>query len=226
MKARFFSISMLSALLLVFTQLPEQAFSYSYGFYNISANNAVNAATGEAQLSVDVTDYGSNQVLFTFLNAGPQASSITDVYFDDGTLFDNLAGLIDADQNNGDPGVKFTQWAKPKNLPAANNASPPFETTKGFSADSDSSVQPNGVNPGESLGVIFGLLAGKDLSDTIAALGTGALRIGIHVQGFANGGSESFVNNPPAQAVPEPAIMLLLGSSLIGLAGFRRRQKR
>jgi hypothetical protein len=191
-----------------------------FGFDNITNNNAGDAAIGESQLSVEVTDAGNNQVLFTFLNSGPAASSIADVYFDDGSLL-AFKYLIDADDNGGDPGVDFSQGASPPNLPGANNASPPFVTSAGLSFDSDPPAQPNGVNPGESLGILFDIiLAGSAFKDVIDSINTSDLRIGIHVQGFASGGSESFVNYP----TPEPATMLLLGSGLIGLAGFGRKK--
>jgi hypothetical protein len=86
--------------------------------------------------------------------------------------------------------------ATPRNLPGASQASPRFETTNGFSADSESPTQPSGVNPGESLGILFSLRPGKSFADVLTHLGDGSLRIGIHVQGFAGGGSESFVNLP------------------------------
>ena len=190
-----------------------------FGFDNITNNNAGDAAIGELQISVEVTDAGSDQVLFTFLNSGPEASSIADVYFDDGSLLD-FVYLIDADDNGGDPGVDFSQGASPPNLPGANNASPPFVTSADLSFDSDPPAQPNGVNPGESLGILFDILSGSSFDDVIDSIESTDLRIGIHVQGFASGGSESFVNNP----VPEPATMLLLGSGLISLAGSGRKK--
>ncbi len=197
----------------------------SYGFKCITNNSTANAAIGESQLFVTINAVAdnTNAALFIFGNKGPYASSITDVYFDDGTLL----GIASID---GSEGVSFSQYANPGNLPGANNATPPFVTTAGFSADSDSPAQPNGVNPGESLEILFNLINGKTYTDTLAAMGTGELRIGIHVQGFANGGSESFVNtfDPPYSddnPVPEPATMLGAVLAFGTLARYLRKQR-
>jgi len=190
-----------------------QAQAATFGFGCISNTSATNCAIGESQLFVDVTDAGSNQVLFTFTNNGSDLSSIADVYFDDGTLL----GIASID--NSSSGVSFSEGASPGNLPGGNLVG--FTATAGFLADSDAPVQPNGVNPGEYLGITFDLLQGVSYMDTINALQSGTdLRIGIHVQGFADGGSESFVNY-----VPVPAAVWLFGSGLIGLVGLARRKK-
>ena len=194
-------------------------------FDAVSANSVDDVTTGEAQFSVTVSPGpSSNQVSFTFNNTGLLASSITDVYFDDGTLL-GIATITDG------AGVDFEQGASPPNLPSGNNASPPFVAT--FTADSKPPAQPNGVNPGEFVTIVFNLQSGLDFDDVVAALNlggaTGGLRIGIHVQGFDRGGSESFGNNPPnngggGQQLPEPGGLALLGLALAGLALARRRR--
>ena len=193
----------------------------TYSFTNITNNNAMSAAQGELQLLVDVEAYGANQVLFTFYHAGDIQMSITDVYFDDGTLL-GIADLIDKDQNSGDVGVDFSTGARPRNLPGGNNVG--FEATAGFSADSNSPTQPMGVNPGETLGVIFDLKTGKDFQSVLDALeigfGDGGLVIGIHVQGFDGGFSESFITH---EMIPLPAGAAL---GLAGLAPLALRRRR
>jgi hypothetical protein len=185
------------------------------GFGCITNSIAGDCAIGSAQMTVDVADPGGSQIAFTFKNTGAAASSITDVYWDDGTLL-GIASITNM------LGVSFASPATPGNLPGANNASPAFDTTAGFAADSSPPAQPNGVNPGEQLIVTFNLQAGKTFADALGDLADGDLRIGIHVQGYATGGSESFVNNP----VPEPGTLGLLSVGLLALAPRRERGRR
>jgi hypothetical protein len=213
----------------------------TYNFFSITNNNAGNSAAGAAQLIMEVTDLGTqdaqgrNQVLFKFINAGPSSMSITDIYFDDGTLL-----AISALQES--PGVNFEVGASPKNLPggSAYNFQPERSgfSNKFFSLDSESPTQPMGVNPGEWLGVVYSLQGTQTFASVIAALAlsqtniqndiVGGLRVGIHVQGFGNGGSESFINGPaqgsgsPSPVPDSPSTFVLLGLAVLGL-GYGRR---
>lgn len=191
-----------------------------YSFYcitNNSPNGAGDCAIGEAQLRVEVIDRGDSLVGFKFTNAVGAASSITDAYFDDGTLL-GIASIIDSGA-----GVAFGQGASPGNLPGGNDVSPAFVTTAGFSADSAAPVSENGVSsPTEWVEIRFNLQSSGIYDDVIDELATGELRIGLHVQSFASGSSQSFINNPTP--VPEPGTLLLLGAGLTGLALRRRRR--
>jgi hypothetical protein len=191
------------------------ALSLTLDFGCISGNLANDCTIGEAQLQVDVSDNGGSQVLFLFSNNGPDDSSITDIYFDDGSLL-GISTVVD-----DPPNVSFSVPAVPSELPSAGNASPVFVTTSGFSADADPPPSLQGVNPGETVGIIFDLIGGQDFADVLAELDSGALRIGIHVQDYASGGSESFVNVP----VPEPSTAALVAMGL-GLVALRRKQLR
>jgi hypothetical protein len=183
----------------------------TYFFSCITNNSTSNAELGQTQVSVEVSGVGANAT-FRFSNMGTEQLAITDVYFQDGTLL-GISGIT-----NG-PGVNFTYGATPSNLPGGNNIDPPFITTVGFSADALPPIYTNGVGPGEWLDISFSLLPGTTVDDVIYSLNNNTgLRIGLHVQGFVNGGSESFVNLVPA---PGTAALGMLGAVL----ACRRRRR-
>lgn len=187
----------------------------NYSFSCIS-NAGANCTTGETQLAMTFTS-GAGWVEFLFTNAGPLASSITDVYWD---WADDTARLTDEGATiTASNGVTYDWGAKPGSLPGGGSAE--------LSADSEPPAQPNGVNPNES--VSFRFLTG--LNDTTGAdLLSGLLQIGIHVQGFSDGGSASFVNGgttPVASPAPEPETyaMMLAGLAIVGGIARRRKQQ-
>lgn len=187
-----------------------QAQAEMYGFTGLSLTSATNVAGGQAQLSINVTDAGSNRALFTFNNVGSSAMSITDIYFDNGSALSSLYSIT-----NG-PGVSFSNGASPPNLPSGNTAIPPFVAD--FGMDSDPPPSHNGVSPGESVGITFNLSG--DYSDLISELNSSVTRVGIHVQGFGNGGSETFVHS---SVVPVPGALALAGLGMLLIAPIKKR---
>lgn len=206
---------------------PTQQLDGSIGVAQLTVN--VFGWTGTAATNTLTTD----KVLFVLTNSGSDASRISEVYFDDGALL-GITDLIDSDDNSALVpsawNVDFSEGsASPPELPAGNTIG--FETTAGFLADTDSGQggAAKGVDPGEELGVIFDLQGDLTVLDVIASMNDAqasglTLNIGVHVTGFASGGSEGFVTNLPE--VPEPTSLAIWGLGVLGLAGVRRRRKK
>ena len=135
---------------------------------------------------------------------------ICDIYFDDGTLF-GISSIT-----NQDGSTSFNKPANPAELPGNTLLDPDFITSspnQSFSADSDSPPYHNGVQSGEYVIITFQLQPGGTLEDVINELNNETIRIGIHVQGFTDGTSESAVNTP------EPTTLLLFGLGGLALLG-------
>jgi hypothetical protein len=239
--------------------------SATYNFANITLNSSTDSASGGqfaitvwggdsgtlnsslTGLNTDVT-LSTNQALFVITSTAALASSITDVYFQDGTLLALASTYVGGDS-------AFSQGGKPSDLPGGNNIVPSFVTTESWSENADKPPPADGVDEsGDALGVLFSLQSSYGYSDVVTALNNGiseprnvwnpdgsdksggdlGLRVGIHVQAFPDGQSESFIDwssdkgaGPLIVGVPAPPSAILLGVGglvLVGLSWARRRQ--
>ena len=193
-----------------------------------------------------LTSSGKQKAGFTFNNNSTISSSITDIYFDarpdtGSSLIFNNAPIFEG------PGVSFSKYASPRTLPGGNLLTPAFDRYPEYSADSDSPISPNGINPDEWLKLTFMLKYNRTIDDVIAEIAAGDsytennLRIGIHIQSLPNVCPEHHdycyhscgccCPPPPCydsasainctQQVPEPATIALL--TLGGLVLLRRK---
>lgn len=192
-----------------------------YSFNRITNNSPYNP---ERQLTVEVNAAGPNQVDFTFRNSGPFWCGISDIFFDDGTLL-GISQIIDSGLL-----VSFHRGASPGNLPGG--ATLDFQTTQGFSADSDWPDQIFAIHPGEWLTIRFNLINGQTYEDTLDAIELGlaqggvegSLRIGLQVRsGLLGLVCDSFVNGGQIRAIPLPTAAAM---SAVGLGLVARRRRR
>ncbi|MCE5186246.1 MAG: hypothetical protein LLF76_08995 [Planctomycetaceae bacterium] len=158
-----------------------------------------------------------DNVVFEFINQGPVASSISEIYFYDGSLL-NMYSIDDSC-----PGVDFEnlgQATNPAELPGYSPTHPVVVVISATEAETPESH--NGVKPGQWLAIDYTLLPGKTIDDLLADLAAKETVIGIHLKSIEQVGggdtkSDSFIT------IPEPlSLLILTGAALLGL---RRRAK-
>jgi hypothetical protein len=231
MKAKLAGLALLSGLSLAVS-------AETFLFTPITAPSSTVLQRLGNQLTMDVTDGGADNVVFTFTNNGNIESSLSRVYFDDSpsNLFASFSVA------NQSPGVNFTMNADPPNLTRGELWPWGF-----FATDSAGAVRPRFINgisnssdtPGETLSLVGFLNTGVTFTDVLASLTAGPpaagqfLRVGLRVVGidqFNDGNGASFLDVGTGTPVPIPESstfgMLLAGLGLITAIARRRQSER
>ena len=180
------------------------------GFYSLTkvTNNGPGLTIDPFQFTVEVQDYSTTQILLVFSNndtilpmtSAPLDSSIASIYIDDTIISfaDTFIGL----QTDT---IEFLDKGAAK-MPGGEN----YGFTKDdFHAGADKPAPKKGLNPGESVGLLFDL-NGSAYADIDAAIGDGSLRVGLHVISIEYGNGMN-VSESLTRHSPEPVTLVLLG---------------
>jgi hypothetical protein len=185
---------------------------YPFSAITINDPDGFAPAAGETQLYMGVSLLGGGQASFVFTNAGPESSSISLISFD----FAPEINLELSSISNG-YGVDFVTGSG-KNLPSGKDLDEIFISA--LSVEARKPTPLDGINPYESLELLMSYDGAYDL---FGALENEDLRVGLHVQDFAGGYSESFINVPEYQdVIPEPGTFSIMLIGGFALRWFRR----
>jgi len=192
--------------------------AWAFSFGNIAGGDTPGDAYVNS-FTFDVVDEGSS-VLFNITNSGDAAAPsmfISQVFFDDkNSFFDDDTYLSSPLVNIGNVGeVAFSGGASNDRLPQGGNG---FTTNYAFSSNNGAG-NAFGIQGGESLGLRFT----GDYNLVISALNSGALKLGLHVQGLPNGQSDSYISSN-TQDTPEPLTMLAAGAA-VGFGTMFKKQR-
>lgn len=183
--------------------------------YSVVENNSPTIdLSGQLETLVTI-DNDTNTATFKVWNDVGLQSSITDIYFDY-PADDEAAALSGWSFTDSGAGVDFASPASPGELPGNGSIS--------FTTDYSAGATPPPYHSGLNLSTEWILFSANiyDGYDLYSALLSGAVRVGLKLQGLSDGASETYVSH--VSPVPVPAAAWLFGSALLGFMATRRRK--
>jgi len=171
------------------------AYANNFGFNVVDQNGSV---------LIDIFNYGTPKVASDKFIGG--------VFIDDNGYLSNPWANV-----NNAGSVEFIGGASNAQLPQGGNN---FTTNYAFFSKNGAGNL-WGIQAGEKLGLSFG----GNYQDVIAALTSGDLKIGLHVQALPNGASDSYISsNANTENTPEPLTMLAAGAA-VGFGTMFKKQR-
>ncbi len=231
MKRQFLGSTLLAGAVAITSSLyATPAKALSFGFSNIAGGDTVGDAFA-GKFKLDVTGDASTvrfavSNLFDF-GTGNQAGKgafVRQVYFDGQVGL--LSSLVPNDVNTSRNGVSFSSaFSGPPDLPQGNNIGFTSNFKVGAvetgSGSSRVGVNENAVQGEEVLGVKFA----SNLSAVVAAINSGKLRVGLHVQNLPGSGkSDAYVTAPIGGGTPVPTPAVIPGLIGMGVAAMRKKK--
>jgi hypothetical protein len=176
------------------TGVTRPASGIRLGFKPIDESGSVNDCLGAANFFMDITDISSRQIMITFHNRAPVSCAISDIIFADGDLF---SISVQSARGSVEPGkLACTMDAGAggrRHIPGPYHDYG-IERLAGDDAVPMKNLQ-DGIQPNESLGIIFDLQPGTTLVDFISALSTERLNISLKLLGDARGTAGILIND-------------------------------
>jgi hypothetical protein len=179
----------------------------------ITSNDVGDCSIGEAALSMTIVESGG-EALLTVTMTGSDPAVVEQVFIES-----EFVSAISFAGSVGAGVVGFSSGVTGGNLPGGN----PLDFTEAVntSAFSQAPLWGIGAHPQDQVsgqsGTFLLSYSGATFEELVAEL-----RIGVHMIGYASGGSESFVSVPLPLPIPEPSTFAMLLSGLFGLAVLRR----
>jgi hypothetical protein len=151
------------------------------GFKPIRGNASANDCLADANFFMDITDIHERRIMLTFHNRATVPCAISRIYFEDGNTFSISVQSVRAER-------------------AA--VSPACIIDTGTGSQQGASCNPeglddleDGIQPNESLGIVFDLQAGVTLADIVSALSKGRLNISLKLPGTGQASGGLMIND-------------------------------
>lgn len=198
--------------LLCFTFFASPAGAVGFeAFGCITDNDSGDCSIGASALSMTLVESGGDALL-TVTMTGIDPAVVEQIFIES-----EFASAISFVSNLGPGVVGFGTGVSGGNLPGGNPIG--FVEAVNISTSGAGPLWGIGAHPQDTVSGQSGSFLLSYSGGTFAELAN-ALRVGVHVIGYASDGSESFVSAP--LTAPEPSTLAMMLMGLFGLAAMRR----